>query len=147
LYQTSPPRMIGPEDRRFMLRRLLAALLIAAIALPLPAFANSDCSMRGPHPGAERCDCCDSPEGAPAGDCHSSASMPEGCNCSLRADAGGQPASTATNPPAASSVDIQVALIPASLSTPQRAPRALYRAASPPGTGSVSRPLLCTWLL
>lgn len=77
--------------------------------------------------------------------------MQAGCDCSLRADAGSQPASTASTSGAASGADIQFAidveLIPASLSTPQRADRALHRAASPPGADRVSLPLLCTWLL
>ncbi len=139
--------MIGPEAEEQMLHRLIAAMLVAAIAIPLPALAWSGCSMTEPVLASERCTCCDNPVAAAASGCAAAAALRAGCDCSLRADAGNQPGDTVSGATAATGVSIDVVRIPASLSTPQRATRAVHLAASPPGPGAVSRPLLCTWLI
>ena len=129
-----------------MLRRLLAALLVAAITLPAPAFARSGCSMTEPWLSVERCDCCKAPASAPAGHCSTVAAVQSACGCALRADSGSQPIPVAAFSAPAASFDL--ALIPASLSTPQRSIRAVHLGAAPPGAGSsVSRPTLCIWII
>ena len=139
--------MIEPEAESDMLRRLIAAMLVAAIAIPLPALAWSGCPMTEPMLASERCTCCDDPAAAATAGCASVAAVRTGCDCSLRTDTGNQPGNTASGAAAATGVSVNVARIPASLSTPQRATRVVHLAASPPGPGAFSRSLLCTWLI
>ena len=131
-----------------MLRRLLAALLVIAIAVPLPALAGGGCPMDAPVLASQRCDCCTAPVATGAGACATLAAGQVGCGCSLRADSGSQPASVASIASPSVSFTVETALLSAALSTPQRASRAVELAASPPGAGSmVSLPRLCTWIL
>jgi len=104
--------------------------------------------MDEPMLAAERCDCCTSPMATGGHACATAAVGQVGCGCSLRADSGSQPASAASVPSPSVSFAVETALIAAALSTPQRAPRAVELAASPPGAGAaVSRPRLCTWII
>ncbi len=130
-----------------LLRRLLAAVLALTIAVPLPALAGGGCQMDEPMVAAAKCDCCTSPATATTGGC--ATAMPgSGCGCSLRADTGSQPSSVATGNPAPVQFDIDVVRIPAESSTPRRSLRRIDLAASPPGAGaSVSRSVLCSWVL
>lgn len=134
-----------------MLRRLIAAVLLAAIALPMPALAAKRCSMSEPWISSEVCDCCKGPAATSTGGDHcrpAAATLDSGCTCTLRSDAGSQPASPATVTTEAPAPTIHVALLPAALSTPWRTIRAVDPAASPPGAGSTtSRPILCSWIL
>jgi len=103
--------------------------------------------MTEPMLAAERCDCCPSPGTTSTGHCATAAALRAGCDCELRAGSGNQPAQ-----PAVAQADgkptVDIALIPAALSTPQRVALGYCRAAAPPGAGtSVSRPLLCTWII
>ncbi|MFN2427390.1 MAG: hypothetical protein ABR587_13200 [Candidatus Binatia bacterium] len=132
-----------------MFRRLLAAVLAITIAVPFPALAGTGCQMDSPTLAAALCDCCTSPMAA-SGGC---AGIPSqaGCGCALRADTSA-PSDSAVPAPSALSTTVNFAVeaarIPAALSTPQRASRAVELAASPPGAGAVvSRPLLCTWTI
>jgi len=89
-----------------MLRRLVAAFLVLAIAVPLPALAGGGCQMDEPMLSAERCECCTSPMVAGSSACATVAGTQVGCGCALRADSGSQPASSAVIPspnPAAAS--------------------------------------------
>jgi hypothetical protein len=133
-----------------MLRRLIAVLLLAAVALPMPALAASRCSMTEPWISSERCDCCkgDAAAAKPGNHCGPAAAIGSGCNCSIEGAARKQPASPAAASPEAPAPVSSASLLPAALSTPQRAIRAVELAASPPGAGaSISRPVLCTWIL
>jgi len=143
-----------------MLRRLLAALLVAAFAMPLPAVAVASaksCPMKE-HAGLaadHRC-CCN--EAAPAASnadreshrsCAKPAAAKSGCDCVVKADPGRQPvapAATSSDAPVKSPAPL-VLLLPASMSTPQRRARAVPFTDPPPAAGLVSRPLLCTWTL
>lgn len=141
-----------------MLRRLLAALLVAAIAMPFPAVAVASakaCPMAehaamGPN---HRC-CCNDPAPAPSADgehkgCAATTASTGGCDCAIRADAGSQPvAPVATASEAPSKAPAAPgALIPACWSTPRREARAVHVADPPPAPGLVSRPRLCSWTL
>jgi len=127
-----------------MLRRLIAALLVISIAVPLPALAAGGCQMDTPMLAAERCDCCTSPMTAGSGACAGQI----GCGCVLSADSGSQPASAVSSSTPTVTFAVETVRIAAVLSTPQRASRRIELAASPPGAGSiVSRPLLCTWTI
>lgn len=131
-----------------LLRRLLAALLVVSIAVPLPALAGGGCTMDVPMLSAERCDCCTAAMPAAPGHCGGAAMAQSGCNCSLRADTGSEPRSAATLAPSSVSFAIEKALIAAELSTPRRTSRIVATAASPPGAGAlVSRPALCSWII
>lgn len=141
-----------------MIRRLLAALLVAAIAMPFPAFAvasSKACPMAehaamGPN---HRC-CCNESAPAPSGagehkGCAATTASTGGCDCAIQADAGRQPVApvaTASEAPAKAPA-APSALIPASRSTPQRQARAVHVSDPPPAPGLVSRPLLCSWTL
>lgn len=151
-----------------MLRRIFVALLVAAIALPLPAVAVATakaCPMKEHASMAmeHRC-CCD--HAAPAAsasetggtrDCsggcpknsRQSAAAKGACSCVVKADPSRQPFAPVepffekpVQTPAPT-----IALIPAALSTAQRQPRAVHVANLPPSTGLVSRPRLCCWTL
>ena len=149
-----------------MLRRLLAALLVAAIAMPIPAIAIASaksCPMKE-HAGmaADHHCCCNdagpakvsAQQGAGSqANGHKGCPMPAaakgGCECAVKADPGRQPVApvaasfeTPVKAPAAS-----IALLPAALSTPQRQTRAVHVVDPPPAQGLVSRPLLCSWIL
>lgn len=144
-----------------MLRRLLAALLVAAIAMPLPAVAVA--SMKGcpmkEHAGmAAGHDCCckDKGTGTTSGrEGHKGCPMPAspasgGCDCVVKADPGRQPAEPVASAPSSSPLPaptVTALLLPAALSTPQRVTRAVHVADPPPSPGLVSRPRLCTWIL
>jgi hypothetical protein len=133
-----------------MLRRLVAAMLVAAFALPMPALAKGTCSMTAPMIASERCSCCDPPAGQPAppSHCTPAAAIRSGCNCSIQADTSSPFAPSATTDSATSAPAIDIVLIPAALSTPQRVARAVLFDASPPGAGAtVSLPFLCSWIL
>lgn len=133
-----------------MLRRLVAAVLVAAFALPMPALAKGQCSMKAPMVASERCSCCDPPtgQGAAPSHCTPAAALRSGCNCAIQADPSTPAAPSAATGSATPSPTIDVALIPAALSTPQRVARAVPFDASPPGAGAtVSLPLLCSWIL
>jgi hypothetical protein len=133
-----------------MLRRLVAAVLVAAFALPMPALAKGSCSMRSPMMASERCSCCDPPGGqstAPS-HCTPAVAINSGCKCSIQPDTSAPVTPSAATESATPSPAIHVALIPASLSTPQRVAHAVPFDASPPGAGAaVSRPILCSWIL
>lgn len=146
----SPVWRVHPEAKAptTMLRRLVAALLVFAIAVPLPALARGGCQMDTPMIAPERCDCCTSPMAVGTTACATVAGAQVGCGCALRAESGSQPASGATSATPSVSFAVESALIAADLSTSQRPLRAIQLAASPPGAGvSVSRPLLCSWTL
>lgn len=166
-----------------MLRRLLAALLIAAMAMPVPTVALAAFGTANGAASIKRCAmpehaalgpkhrcCCDDPSPAasagqgaepsvlPAASDHCARAMAaaspaspsrSGCGCELKADPGREPAAPAsasvTSPLRATVVDL--VRIPASLSTPRRAIRAVHLADPPPAPGLVSRPLLCSWTL
>lgn len=138
LYRPRLVRMIGS-----MLRRMLAALLVAAIAAPMPALAGGGCPMGGPAMAAERCNCCKSGSGDAAG---CPASFAAGCNCSLEADPG-EKAMPAAAAPAAPAFVATMVRLPASLSTARCAHAPYPRDTSPPGSNAVSRPYLCSWIL
>lgn len=128
-----------------LLRRFLAAALALSIAVPLPALAGGGCQMDEPMLSAEACDCCTSPAAATSGGC---ATAQAGCGCTLRADTGSQPSVGAVTSSPTVHFSIDVARLPAALSTPRRSLRRIDLAASPPGAGSlVSRPLLCSWVI
>jgi len=136
------------EDSIPMLRRLVAAFLVLAIAVPLPALAGGGCQMDEPMLAAELCECCTSPMVAGSSACATVAGSQVGCGCAIRADSGSQPASSAVTASPTVSFAVESARIPADLSTPQRQSRKIELAASPPGAGHVvSRPLLCSWVL
>lgn len=104
--------------------------------------------MTEPALSAQRCECCESPATAATGRCATATGAVQGgCGCSLRADAGNTtvpPASVAGAAGSAPATAVDMAIIAAALSTPQRARRAIHLTAAPPDSGTVSRPRLCT---
>jgi hypothetical protein len=131
-----------------MLRRLIAAVLVAIMAVPLTALAGTGCQMDTPMLAAERCACCTAPMAAGPTSCSTAAMSQSGCGCALRADSGSQPASPAADRPPSANFAVDATLLAAAVSTPPRLSRALHLAASPPGARvAVSQSLLCTWIL
>lgn len=145
-----------------MLRRLLAALLVAAIALPLPAAAVASakgCPMKEHAGMAADHDCCckgmdkgAAPSSGAGGHkgCPMPASSAKGsCDCVVKADPGRQPAApvVASSDSPLPAPSPAVTLLPAALSTPQRQTRAVHVADPPPSPSLVSRPQLCSWTL
>jgi hypothetical protein len=133
-----------------MLRRLLAAALALAIAVPLPALAGLEggCTMDVPMLASERCECCTAPMAAGPSHCGGTAAA-TGCGCELRADTRPDPRSAVASSPAPSvTFNVEATLLAASLTTPRRPLRLVALAASPPGAGAlVSRPVLCSWII
>lgn len=139
-----------------MLRRLLAALLVAAVAMPVPALATpapKPCPMAGHAamgPG-HRC-CCNESAPAPSPGCDhatTTASTRGGCDCVVKADPGAQPAATAnaSSSTFAGQPFAHSTRLPAAMGMPRRQPRALHVDDPPPAPGVVLRARLCSWIL
>jgi hypothetical protein len=133
-----------------MLRRMLAALLIAVVAAPLPAMANAGCPMQRASvvaKGSKGCECCKQMIAGQTRRCPMGGALAAPCNCSIEPDRNREPAAPAAAVAPATVHAAPAVLLPASCSTPQWTTTAAARTGSPPGARAPVRTLLCTWTL
>jgi hypothetical protein len=133
-----------------MFRRILAAVLIAVVAAPLPAMASGGCPMQRPSVVAKAmsgCDCCKQMVAGESRRCPTRGALAAPCNCSIEADTGRNPATPAATVAPQAVHAGAVVLLPASRSTPQWTKHPAPRIGAPPGARASVRTLLCIWTL